>query len=545
MSTESSFIDNPLAEQRWLIDCINTFKLDKEIAIDFSPCICQVPKSFKETNTQAYVPQKIGLGPYHFSRPDFFVTQRYKLNIARNRMNSSEVQDFINDKLRLFEPIIRACYDKFLDIDTNTLNWTLTIDSLYLLHFLTSYPPHDQIDSQGRSLPQDQDEGIDSDSRSLAKDIIMLENQIPCTVLIELQMALNQPYDLLFEELFYSFCKSHSPLQLAENKKFRHFRLCKKHCPHLLAYMHHLIVPSRAFIEDSVAELQAERVAELQENRVVLVDTVKVLSDRVEVQAVSEVQAFREIVRIGAALGIPGASTIEKPVNLISQLPWDQITGLLNKNEENKPRVEEIEIPSVAELEEIVKVKFKLIGGGIRNIKYIKEGDKHVIYLPAITLNSYSEVILRNLVAYEAATAGPESALELAEYVDFMCGIVDTPKDVEILKKANIIKENSTLNDEEIADLFNGIPKTTGKFKKKKKSDLEKAIEAVNEKFDNKLTVKAYKFIKKHIYTSWKFLSLLYTILLILLLSLQAFCQVYGCSNRWFHYPANASLWLL
>lgn len=142
-------------------------------------------------------------------------------------------------------------------------------------------------------------------------------------------------------------------------------------------------------------------------------------------------------------------------------------------------------------------------------------------------------MILRNLVAYEAATAGLESALELAEYVDFMCGIVDTTKDVNILKKANIIKDGSSLNDEEIAELFNGITKTSGKFNKKK-SDLEKAIETVNEKFDNTLRVKTYRFIKKYIYTSWKFLTLFSTVLLILLICLQVFCQVYGCSNRWF-----------
>ncbi|XP_060170786.1 putative UPF0481 protein At3g02645 [Lycium barbarum] len=530
MTTESSFIDNPLAEQRWLNDSINTLKLEKEIRIDLSPCICHVPKSFKETNTQAYVPQKIGLGPYHFSRPDFFVNQRHKLNIARKRMDFSQVQDFINDKLRLIEPIIRACYDKFLNIGTNTLNWTLTTDSLYLLHFLTNHLPHHQIDSQGCHLPQDQDEGIDSERRNLDKDIIMLANQIPCTVLIELQMALNQPYDLLFEELLYSFRKSHSPLQLAENKKFRRFRLCKEHCPHLIAH-------NGAFIEDEEEE---------EENFVRYEWTLdKTALERTFLKTLHK-RTFVKAVQTGVALGIPGTSIIEKPDNLISQLPWDQITGLLNKKEENKPLIEEIEIPSVAELKEIVKVKFKLIeGGGSSDIQLIQEGDEHAIYLPEITLNSDSEVILRNLVAYEAATAGPESALELAEYVDFMCGIVDTPKDVEILEKAKIIKGNSTLNDEEIANLFNGIPKTTGKFKKKKKSDLEKAIEAVNEKLHNKLRVKAYKFIKKHIYTSWKFLSLLSTILLILLLSLRAFCQVYGCSNRWFHYPANASLWLL
>ncbi|XP_016506915.1 putative UPF0481 protein At3g02645 isoform X2 [Nicotiana tabacum] len=383
MTTES-FINNPETEKRWLIQCTKSFKLDKETAIDFSPYICQVPKTIKESKIQSYIPQKIGLGPYHCFRPEFFVTERHKLTIAKNCMDFSKVQHLITETLIFFEPIIRAQYDKFLDIDTHALCWILTIDSLYLLHFLNSYIPYQEIDSEGRSLAQEK-----------------------------------------------------------------------------------------------------------------------------------------------------GGDIVEKPMSLMSQLPWDHITGLITKEDENKPQIEEIEIPSVTELEEIAKVKFKLTEGGIRDIKFVEEGSEHTFYLPQITLNSDTEVILRNLVAYEAATASPESSLELAEYVDFMCGIVDTTKDVNILKKANIIKDGSSLNDEEIAELFNGITKTSGKFNKKK-SDLEKAIETVNEKFDNTLRVKTYRFIKKYIYTSWKFLTLFSTVLLILLICLQVFCQVYGCSNRWF-----------
>lgn len=112
--------------------------------------------------------------------------------------------------------------------------------------------------------------------------------------------------------------------------------------------------------------------------------------------------------------------------------------------------------------------------------------------------------------------------------MDLMCGIVNTPKDVEILKKSGIIK--GSLSDEEIADLFNGLPKTTGNHKEK--SELAMIIESVNEKFDNILRIKAQRFIKKHIFKSRKSLTVLTTLVLILLLSLQTFCQFYGCSNR-------------
>ncbi|EYU38311.1 hypothetical protein MIMGU_mgv1a026329mg [Erythranthe guttata] len=107
-------------------------------------------------------------------------------------------------------------------------------------------------------------------------------------------------------------------------------------------------------------------------------------------------------------------------------------------------------------------VKFTLASGGIRAVKFDKEKKK--FYLPVIRVNAASHVILRNLLAYEAALAKPGSTiLELAQYVDLMCRLVENPEDVAILRKAEIIV--SELRDEEVANFFNGL-------KRDKKKDL-------------------------------------------------------------------------
>ncbi|XP_009770903.1 putative UPF0481 protein At3g02645 [Nicotiana tabacum] len=464
MTTES-ITGSTVNEQRWVNETIRAFTSELRVDIEPTPCVFQVPKTLTETKPQAYTPQIISLGPYHHFWPELLVTERHKQTIAKNCLNDHQVQHFaeeVIDKLCSVVPVIRGYYDKYSDIEGITLAWILAIDSLYLLHLLSSYVPGDQE--------------VHAVQRKLAQDVMMLENQIPSFVLIETQKAINQSYSNLFTELFYNFCKAHSPLKLADPNIIHSFN-----SPHLLAFLHHLIIESGMLYW-------------LEKQSGSLVPT----------------------------LGNPGL------VCFITGLPWDLIKVLSkNMDSKKKPLVDEIKTPSVTQLNETAKINFKLTGG-IRNIKFVKEGGEHALYLPEITLNSDSEVILRNLVAYEAVVAGQDGALKVAEYLDLMCGIVNTSKDVEILKKSGIIK--GSLSDEEIADLFNGLPKTTGNHKVK--SRLARIIESVNEKYDNMLRIKAQRLIKKHIFKFRKSLTVITTLVLVLLLSMQTVCQYYGCGNH-------------
>ncbi|GJT91592.1 zinc finger BED domain-containing protein RICESLEEPER 2 [Tanacetum coccineum] len=103
----------------------------------------------------------------------------------------------------------------------------------------------------------------------------------------------------------------------------------------------------------------------------------------------------------------------------------------------------------------VMNVEFKVVEGGISSIEFNKE---HLIfYLPAITVNENTKVILRNLVAYETTRMKSCDTIQFAEYVDLMCGIIDKPRDVELLRKRNIVEVQDDMDDEEIANLFNGI----------------------------------------------------------------------------------------
>ncbi|CAK9148631.1 unnamed protein product [Ilex paraguariensis] len=95
-------------------------------------------------------------------------------------------------------------------------------------------------------------------------------------------------------------------------------------------------------------------------------------------------------------------------------------------------------------------------------------------------------------------------------------------------KLAEYIEGN--LSHDQIADIFNRITKSTDK-----QSEL---VGKVNRHYDSMLIVKVWRFVKKcldsswnFVQASWKVLCFFYSLILIAVLILQAFCDIYGCSK--------------
>ncbi|KAJ6949368.1 hypothetical protein NC651_003387 [Populus alba x Populus x berolinensis] len=230
------------------------------------------------------------------------------------------------------------------------------------------------------------------------------------------------------------------------------------------------------------------------------------------------------------------------PVAVILKLPWSILSNVLGfgsakqpdafsesqsvcSSIDRPPLVEEITIPSVTQLSKC-GVRFVPSKGSISTINFDKK--TCTFYLPTVSLDVNSDVVLRNLVAYEASNAsGP---MVFTRYTELMNGIIDTKEDAKILRERGIIL-NHLKNDEEVANMWNGMSRS---IRLTKVPFLDKAIEDVNKYHDGLFKVKVEKFMKQHIFSSWKLLTLLASILLLLLACLQALCSVYDCV-RLFH----------
>ncbi|CAK9148627.1 unnamed protein product [Ilex paraguariensis] len=188
---------------------------------------------------------------------------------------------------------------------------------------------------------------------------------------------------------------------------------------------------------------------------------------------------------------------LQKLADLIKQLHLDKICAPLFK----KPNTAlEIEIPFVSSLQKI-GVKFAIAEGGISIEK------------------------LKNRVQKAKERKDEEENHTHSIYFACQLGLPTLPVTVSLQNTSKaiflIIK---------IADIFNRITKSTDK-----QSEL---VGKVNRHYDSMLIVKVWRFVKKCLDSSWNFvqasrkvLCFFYSLILIAVLILQAFCDIYGCSK--------------
>lgn len=192
----------------------------------------------------------------------------------------------------------------------------------------------------------------------------------------------------------------------------------------------------------------------------------------------------------------------------------------LKEDVTSNPLVKEIEIPSVSQLSKMAGIIFKPQNDGTLETHFDKITGS--LYLPVITLTGNSEVILRNLVAYEIASNNSSNYL-ISQYLDIMSGIIDTKEDARLLGSVGIIK--GVLTNTQVADLFNGMNKSS------LKGYGYDTAAIINDYYQNKTKVKMYSFVKKYVYKSWKVLTVISTFVLLLLLIFQSVCDVYDCKR--------------
>nr|XP_043629891.1 putative UPF0481 protein At3g02645 [Erigeron canadensis] len=484
------------SHKTWLEQISNSMKTNASVNKDNETtlCIFAVPESFVEENPEAYKPQKLGLGPYHHFRDAVYKSEWDKVATVRSMLNEDHVNQFndlVAKKIRPLYGIVHAFYGNFFDMDADTFSWMFAIDGLFLLS---------QIYSCNRE--------------EFVSDIMMLENQIPFYVLRELRATFHGFMNHVEDDDWFSnqlikFCHEIiSPLDISKEAKDC-LGCASSSGKHLLDLLYKLIVyngsTEQGKFERSSGKSKVARIKEIKES----------------VRA-----KFPSCLSFRQGLG---------HVMFLTRTAIDVALHLFTRNEEeqaeqDKINSKEIKIPSVSQLHDVVNVEFKVSQGGIRSVEFDKE--HMTFYLPTINVDENTEVILRNLVAYEATMLNSNSILIFAEYVDLMCGIIDKPRDVAILRKREIVRAGNNMDDEEIAKLFNGIKCTT--WDRKRKHQLNIALTKVNDRFLNSTKYKVFRFMKKHVYNSWKFLTLMATIVLLILTGFQSFCDVYGCSDHFF-----------
>nr|GLL35230.1 putative UPF0481 protein At3g02645 [Ipomoea trifida] len=533
-------------ERRWVIHVRRSLQ-DEEIEEDseIPVSIFSVPKNLMVADPDSYVPQQVAIGPYHYWRPELYEMERYKLAAAKRTQKNLHTFKFqhLVEQVTKFEHRIRAYYHKFLNFNCETLGWMVAVDAAFLLEFLQVYAAQEgeviltRVSSRMSHLVDIS--GRKSAHNAILRDMVMLENQIPLLVLrkmLEFQSSSLEVADNTLMCMLIGFCKEVSPFKMVEVLP----KVEIKDCAHLLD----VVTETTEEGEGMTPTDQGENTSFGQPS------SVRQLADEV----------WKIVVKIqkGPARLIKRV-VLSRPVKVMLKLPWKLLSNLpglkfvlqpiaylclYNQEKDNgkpegenppdadkPPLVEEIAIPSVTDLFE-AGVSFVPAKEGIAGICF--DDKKVALYLPCISLDLNTEVLLRNLVAYEACNAsGP---VVFTRYTELMNGIIDTEEDARVLRERGIIL-NRLKSDGDVAKLWNGMSRSV---RLTKVPFLDKAIEDVNKYYNGRWKVKMGNLMKQYVFGSWRFRTVLAAIMLLLLMSLQAICSVYSCA-RLFHLNSNST----
>ncbi|RWR78669.1 putative UPF0481 protein [Cinnamomum micranthum f. kanehirae] len=546
----SSFEDlNPLLrsyEREWVHDtCRILEEEDEESGKHVPVSIFAVPKTLMYVKQDAYIPQIVAIGPYHQKRPDLYQMMRYKISSAKRIQKLLKTCKFreVVEHLYELEHRIRAYYHKFIDYSGETLAWTMAIDASFLLEYLQIYAKTVTLTKISYSMWHLLDHtGRKSGHQAVLRDMIMMENQIPLFVLREFLgfCQLEKPNEFLAEGL-NGLCREFSPFKFMDNFPSREEELFER--AHLLELLYYTIVPSSIDEETVVIKIEVHKAEKNDgENEESLKDSSNLVLNKLCNIMSAPIHYLKKAAaskKFSVILKLPcriikhtttgtTAKIMEDLIDLAEEVAQEEDT----LESEDTPLNQEIQIPSVTELKN-VGIKFRPSKGGLNTIKFDKAAA--TFDLPTIVMNEKSEVVMRNLVVFEASVA-PEM-MAVSRYTELINGIIDTEEDVKLLREAGIIY-NHLKSDMEVANLWNSMSKSV---KSTKVPILDDAIKSINAYYSSQLKVKAGTIIKNYVSGSWKFLVFLGANIILLLTALEAVCSVIPLCSL----PAHTSLSLL
>ncbi|KAG2604567.1 putative UPF0481 protein At3g02645 [Panicum virgatum] len=525
--------------------------------------VFNVPKQLRVHKPEAYTPQFIALGPYHHWRPELYEMERYKLAAARRAQRrlcaGLKLEGLVQQFARL-ERKVRAHYHRYLDFSGETLAWTMVVDGAFLLEFLQIYAAAADDEAGGRALRRVSSRmahlvdfaGRKSAHNLILRDMLMLENQVPLFLLrkiLEPQCPSADEAAGLLARMVTGLMKELCPFKMMAS--FPAVDVGKH--AHLLEVLYYILLPKPA--DDSTAEADAngnfhDDGYDIEEQAADCGGAAEQRQRKPAAGGGCEYvkQLFLAVWGIVSGLNSTAGPMryVTKPIEFAIKAPWKMLAVVpgvgsfmsAGDGSTNNPRdpsssagyltrpplIEEIMIPSVSELAN-AGVKFLPTTGDLSTVAF--DAKSATFHFPVVTLDSNTEVVLRNLVAYEAAAAsGP---LVLARYTELMNGIIDADEDVALLRRRGVVL-NRMKSDGEVAKLWNGM---TRSVRLTKVAAMDRAVEEAKRYYNSRWRVKTKRFMRKYVFSSWQVLTFLAAVMMLLLTTLQAFCSVYTCS-RWF-----------
>lgn len=398
-------------------------KEDHDVSVRSSSngSIFKIPDFLKDRKKEAYVPQVVSLGPYHCISAKLSAMEYYKRRALLNMMTRfNDQNNFDKDNLTFAtnakEAIlnrfhdIRGCYKEFDEVMHGEImremfshfsyepffSIMLSVDGCFILEVLKTL---DKRGFQpGKIYAPTFGENIFAASNTL-KDILMVENQIPCIVLLELLRQENPTDNDVGTTLLNVMAKGTCGLfkMYSEDRtallELSWLTSGNQEFHHLLGFVHNVMV-NRPSGQANLGNQGEHRIC------------------------------------------------IEKCIGRCLQMLPHKNKALNHDFASISPA---IELKNAG-------IKFRPCNGGINQIKF--DPYSSTIYLPLLSITYDTEVLFHNLIALEMCTPSEDSYV--SSYVNLMDDLIGSQRDVAFLRSMGILT-NLLCSDEEVADLFDGL----------------------------------------------------------------------------------------
>ncbi|PNT60769.1 hypothetical protein BRADI_5g04610v3, partial [Brachypodium distachyon] len=534
----------PFDETQWIIRIRRILDEEIELGDDQPISIFDVPKPLLCTKPEAYVPQLVALGPYHHCREELRDTEMYKISAAKRAQShllpSMNFHQLV-DVFATFEHRIRAHYHRHLNLSNETLAWMMAIDVSFLVEFLQTLckTNNDNQRTVLERIPLRMSHQVgpsrrtsSSHSMLLLRDTVMLENQIPMFLIVKavelMCSSRGQTAESVLSSMLSAFFQEASALKGISSP------LCTdatQHA-HLLHFLYNNIVPS--FVEEesngTVEEEDGDdEPCDHPHGSSAVNSTAELLVKRgLKFASLATDFMVRMLLRLVTSL--PCLSVLRHPIeHLLRQQnqPNGASSDVQDKNNMS-PLLEEIAVPSISELA-YAGVLFSPTNGDLSTIEFCAETS--TLHLAVISIDTTTEVVLQNLVAYEASIGSSKTPLILARYIELMNGIIDTGEDARLLRERGIIV-NHLKSDQQVAELWNGM---TRSVRLTKVPALDRVIDQLNRHYGSCWKVRIRMFVKRSLIGSRDLVACTVVVFLFLLVGLQAFCILSrGCLLSWY-----------
>lgn len=467
-----------------------TEKLDRVSVAPPRSYIFKVHHQLRVVNEKAYEPILLSVGPYHYGKTNLQHMEEHKLRYLNQLIKRREAKGVsrsqqLNTYLRTLKDLedqARGYYDEAeaeaITVESNKFLEMMLLDGCFITELFHKFSRDEK----------ERDPCLKADwiHHALARDLTLLENQLPFPVLKSIQSMISDEPDhlhLIFGALNYLPTYSHLPI--CQNNYEKRAAL---QCISDLA-KRPLLPRSTSFKRRSLNPAKLNDIKHLLD----LVHKFMLVEETLEME-------HRD--RGGA--------------HLVKRV----VSRTCTNNRRKKFRY------SAVELRDSGVAFMRAEKGKFHDIRF----ENGILKIPPIWITDSTETLFRNLIAYEEHSPGQGDGVKyISDYVAFLDSLINSPTHVELLRHKGII-DNLMGDDEAVSVMLNKMNKNTvitSNFY------YEEIISSLTVHCQKNRNVWMAKLKRKYLNSPWAILSIVAGFLLLIMHVIQAVFAVLTYCYKW------------